>query len=608
MAGGLGGVFVPDDLSPPVTRMALQAALGFGLIAPLILVVGSWMGVTPVIGWLALIAAIALLRGRIRTWFQLWRTLPAALTGKSALVRLATLATATILVSTFMVALAPPIRFDALVYHLALPRAYLQAGRIFFPSGSWFWGMPQTGEMLYTWAMALVDERAAAVLGWAWGVVALAGIFGYVNSRFGRRPAWVAISALLSGYTLSYGLGVAYIDWPVVLFGLAALVTLEVWWSIRKEKYLLLAGLFCGSAIATKLSAGIILVCALCLLVYNIRRDRIHVRRLVMDAAMLLVGSGIMVLPWLLKNFIATGNPMYPFLFAVDDVSRFRMAFYRLPVWGSWLDALLLPFQASLMASEGTPGYSATIGPLLISLAPLAFLSWGHLRAKAAPGVQVARVIALAGVFSWVVFSRLAGLLVQTRLYFVIFPAFAVLAASGYKSIQRLKWPGVRLGRVTGELIILVYSLTAYQIVVQTAAQETPQVVLGLMAEQDYREQNLGWYARAMEAVKGLPGEAQVNLLWEPRSLDCLPFCDPDEVLDRWITARLVWKEPGAIKQQWIEAGYTHLLYYRLGADFVRSDDQRYSVNDWQALDDLLRQLVKVSDFGEGYSLYTLNP
>ena len=102
-------------------------------------------------------------------------------------------------------------------------------------------------------------------------------------------------------------------------------------------------------------------------------------------------------------------------------------------------------------------------------------------------------------------------------------------------------------------------------------------------------------------------------MLWEARSLYCLPVCEPDEIIDRWKRDR--YEGSGAhpasaeeIIQSWKEAGYTHLLFYRLGADFIRSQSPDSTADDWAALEVLLRQLYLMQNFGDTYLLYRIAP
>jgi hypothetical protein len=117
--------------------------------------------------------------------------------------------------------------------------------------------------------------------------------------------------------------------------------------------------------------------------------------------------------------------------------------------------------------------------------------------------------------------------------------------------------------------------------------------VLGLSSSQEYLDHNLGWYAPAMRVIHELPDENRVLLLWEPRSLYCLPACEPDEVLDRWLAERYDRgtgnaSGAGEILQSWQLPGYTHRLFHNTGADVVRREDQQhYDEADWRA-DELL--------------------
>jgi hypothetical protein len=101
-------------------------------------------------------------------------------------------------------------------------------------------------------------------------------------------------------------------------------------------------------------------------------------------------------------------------------------------------------------------------------------------------------------------------------------------------------------------------------------------------------------------------------MLWEARSLYCLPGCAPDEILDRWlrerqpVSGRLQSAEE--IRRSWISQGYTHILFYKLGADFIREQSRAYLPADWQSLQEFLSRLPPGEDFGGAYYLYKLSP
>jgi hypothetical protein len=202
--------------------------------------------------------------------------------------------------------------------------------------------------------------------------------------------------------------------------------------------------------------------------------------------------------------------------------------------------------------------------------------------------------------------ARLSGYLIQSRLYFSLFPAFALLAGAGFQSMEAIRLPGVRLGRVAGALVLLVFGFTAIQVGETAIRRGALQKLLALKDEASYLDDNLGWYGPAARATRDLPAGSRALMLWEPRSLYCAPVCLPDEVLDRWLNDLRAAGSADRVLQNWQEAGVTHLLYNRFGADYVRREDLRYKASDWQALDELLARLPAPADFGGAYLLYPL--
>jgi hypothetical protein len=311
----------------------------------------------------------------------------------------------------------------------------------------------------------------------------------------------------------------------------------------------------------------------------------------------------------LVKNALATGNPLYPFIFPGGAMDAFRQELYQgFPVWGDWRDVLLLPWQATMTGHEGAPGYSASIGPLILGLAPVYVVGWLLKNDPKQKKLWLAAALSAIGLVIWAVGSRFSGYLIQTRLYLAIFPALGLLAGGGYRVLARIEVPGVRLGRIAGTLVLLVLGLNAFQVFLDVLSKGAVQTVAGITSSQEYLDVNLGWYAPAMRAIQELPQQARVLMLWEARSLYCLPHCQPDEVLDRWRRDLHTWGEPQIALAEWRQAGYSYLLIHTAGADFTRLNDRRYSPAEWQALDQLLASLEPEQEFGEAYALYRLNP
>lgn len=608
LAGGVGRWLLPDLGISPLTGFVLRAGFGLGLLSILVLLAGTLVGVSTLLVWGITLLAIVLLHRHILRWWgglaelrSIWQT--GGRFGKW----IAMLA-GVILVATLMISLAPPVKFDALVYHLALPKGYLSAGKAGYTSTNIFWGMPQLGEMLYLWAMALAGEQAAAFLGWCTGVLALLGILAYTRSLIGAPAAWAAVASLLAGYTIAAELSWGYVDYFTILFGFSFLVALHRWLLAGRSSLLFLTGLFGGFAFGSKYSAGGLLLAGAILVAYHSLRYQ-PLRHSFVNLFLFGLGGLVAGLPWLIKNSLATGNPLYPFLVPAGAMDAFRLSLYQgYPVWGDWRDALFLPFRATFLGYEGAPGYSASINPLLLGLVLAYFLGW-MLKADAKlRRLMPAAGIALIGLLIWAIAGRLSGYLIQTRLYLGFFPALAMLAGGGYRVISRQRLPGLRLSCIVGTLVLLALALNTLQVGLDMLSKGSPQVVVGVQTDRQYLEDNLGWYARAAEAIRQLPTGEKVLMLWEPRSLYCLPACSPDEVLDRWRRDLRTWRNPPAVLDAWRAEGYTHLLLHQAGADFVRQDDSRYTIQEWQSLDELLASLPAPEKFGEAYALYRISP
>ena len=477
LAGGLGGWIFPAGGLPPLARLVVQAGIGIGLLALMFLLAGVTLGLGSLLLWVELLIGIILLRKPILGWLRLWQSGKQLLQGLSRLELVLALSTFLILAMAFVTSLAPPLAYDALVYHLTLPKLYLQAGKIYYVTQIMFWGMPQTGEMLYTWGMGLAGEQTAALLGWGFGFLTLVGLAGVLQAFVSRRVAWVAVASLLAGYTLAISLSWAYIDWLMGLWGLCFYLSLLEWRTAWGNPSLLKAGMFAAFAFSTKYTGGLLVLIGMIVLGHDVlfrpeeqRIDQHHTNRLAIlfHYTLVFCGTAVLVaLPWLIKNWIATGNPFYPLLFPAGAMDAVRLHLYQEgSPWGGWQDLIFLPLRATYWGVEGANGYGASIGPLLLGLGLPAVLglllpNWFSLPAAGQSSdpdsgssttpplrltISTSLWIALPGILIWSVAGRFTGYLLATRLYYDLFPAFAVLAGAGMMFLEGFHTSQVRCG------------------------------------------------------------------------------------------------------------------------------------------------------------------
>ncbi len=613
LAGGIGnrtGIHVDEN---PLSSAVIQAGLGLGILSIYILVTGSTLGVNWITLGIIPLATCGLLYRSVLQWIrQISGSLHEMRSTTGIFEKWLAFFMLVIITASLISALAPPFHYDALMYHLVMPQTYIQQGRITHIPWLVMTGMPQCTEMIYTLAMLYGGLPTAAVTGWMIGLVAILGMVGFFFTGFqsGNRIGWVAAACLLAGETFASSLSWAYIDWTGLFFGVCCLISLQAWLNTQKTTSLTLAGIFAGLAFTTKYTGGILFLCGLSAVLYVSARN-LRLTGMSLAKKVLFFCAGAVVFPsvWLARDLIITGSPVYPFFFPAAEMDKIRLSVYQgAEPYGEWWEGFLLPIRATLWGLESAEGYSVSIGPLLLILALGNVLRQRALTVAEKNSLRLGVIFFLSLWVMWGIGNRLSGYLIQTRMYFAIFPAFAILAALGWDAIGGTRWQTIRLSRVFGAMIILSLGLSMVNLVLQTIKQDALRVTTGFSSENDYLDLNLGWYAPAARAVKELPTGSKTLFLYEPRGLACIPNCDPDEILDHWKISRLTAKANAVTELElWKQNGYNYLLINQAGMDFLADGkDPHHPAVEIQALKDLLQQVTLVQTFGESYQIYQL--
>ena len=257
LAGGLGKRLLGARESDAV-NLVIEAAFGLGLISALLALLGLTVGINMVslLGLPILLLAVS--AKQALGWLKGWASFEFA--ASTAVQRTWKFFILVILFCALATALAPPFHYDAVTYHLSLPRIYLQTGQLSYTPDMMYGGMPQATEMLFLPAMRFGGLEAATVLGWLIGALTLSGLFAFARERFSAAAGWMAVVALLAGMTFAESLAWGYNDWMAMLYGLTCLIALDRWTASQSPRDLLLAAAFAGMALATKYTGGIVLL------------------------------------------------------------------------------------------------------------------------------------------------------------------------------------------------------------------------------------------------------------------------------------------------------------------------------------------------------------
>jgi hypothetical protein len=304
-------------------EISFSVVVGLGVLSYAVLLIGL-LGL--LYRWLVLLLLGAGIAACQRVWLS-WPTRAAALWRRVGVERyrfagVALLGTVALL-PIWLLLLYPPVSFDATMYHLALPKVYLQAHRVVFDPYLRCAAFPQTNEMLFTLSMLLYDDITAQLVEFVTMIVLIIAIIGFGRRFFSLRAgAWSAAILIQSPIVLALGT-TGMVDVGLALPILMSVYALSIWLGSEEHKWLVLAGAMCGLAIGTKYPGLFFLAAFTGFLIYtSVRRGKNFASPLRFLLAVLAVAS-----PWFLRSFYYTRNPLFPF---------FYTWFARWFGWGQW--------------------------------------------------------------------------------------------------------------------------------------------------------------------------------------------------------------------------------------------------------------------------------
>jgi 4-amino-4-deoxy-L-arabinose transferase-like glycosyltransferase len=617
LATGIGLLLVQRvDLAPP-ERPVWAAAVGLGVVSLVGLGLGAVGLLQPWLLWLLSVAGLAVTGRRLgRALWAAWADLTWRPRARFEILLAGYCGTMLALALAW--ALTPPTAWDGLVYHLTGPKLYLATGRISHPLDLPYLGFPQLVEMLFAWGMGLAGERAAAPIHWFYGLLAALSLVTAGRRWLGGAAGWLAAAVLLSAPSIVLLAGWPYVDLALLLYVTLAFLALARFCEkgSQAHQWLVLSGVFAGMAISTKYTAiAVVPALGLALSINQISKAESLFCNLQSAICTYLLWCGVVLalwLPWLLRNFLLTGNPMYPFFFGGIYWDNWRAWWYDRPGTGLAYTApwklLTAPWDATVWGVEGAAGYSATVGPLFLALLPLLALVWRRLPPARRRWLRAA--LAFCGVLYgfWLWGVARSALLLQTRLLFPAFGLLALVVGAAVEGLRALWRRPTDLGWLARAVVVWVLALTLVATFLSTAEGRPLGVLLGFESREEFLTRRLGWYLAAVEHInQELPPDAIVLFLWEPRSYHCRVQCWPDALLDRFLHAtHLYGYDAEAIAAAWRAQGFTHVLLYRTGYEaIVEAGLDPVTPADVQTLAALVEgHLQPVAAWGDAYELY----
>jgi 4-amino-4-deoxy-L-arabinose transferase-like glycosyltransferase len=324
--------------------------------------------------------------------------------------------------------LLPILAADAAAYHLTVPRLYAEHGGFREVPYNVYSNWPLAIELLYGLAMQLKDHRLAQLVHWGFGVLTILAVYRFARQQRGHYAGLLAAVLLLANPVVFVECCVAYVDLAFAFFFFMAFWYVSEYRAdpARRRVALLLAGVSGGVLVGIKLTgvAAVLLLAVLCLAPAALRSPG---RRRLRDFALLFVlPCAALGLPWLVRSWYYTGNPVYPFLYGVfggpywsgELATQLHAWHQSMGMRRGLADYLLLPVRVILLGGPGYAHFDGSINPVWIILLPVAIIG-----ARGRPLVRNGLLLSAAYFVFWAMTSQ------QMRFLIPILPLLAVAAA-----------------------------------------------------------------------------------------------------------------------------------------------------------------------------------
>ncbi len=406
-------------------------------------------------------------------------------------------------------ALLPPTVRDEVIQHLALPKLYMQKGRIFEISSFGFSYLPQNIDLLYLIPLALGNDIMPRLIHLGFGALTGLLVYFYISDKAGRAYGLLGFLLYISTPLVFNLSRMAYTDNAAALYSTLALFAALRWKEGFELKWLMLSAASAGFALGVKYNGAITLALIGAFILFCGARRQGLAKAL--RAGALYIFIALLILsPWLVRNLVWGKSPFYP-VYETAALSSVRGEGFHVtgemaPVGKRYLlykettlDIVLLPLRVFWEGADNSiEKFDGVLNPLLLLFIPLAFIKkrGGDLKYLA--------------LFSLLFFFMAASIVdLATRYLMPIMPTVIVIAVFGAKFLLegRLKFAAIAL---LAALLLFngSYALGLY-------SRYRPFAYLqGAESRDDYLLRTLPDYKAVRYANLNLPKDAKVLLLF----------------------------------------------------------------------------------------------
>lgn len=420
-------------------------------------------------------------------------------------------------------ALTPPTARDSLVYHLALPKLYLEHHRWLEIPENIFGYFPGLTEALYVLTMGLGSQYFALVHT-ALGVACLSATT-LLGRAVGLRSEMrlLTVTALVATPTFWTEMTWAYVDLANTLYWTLAAVCFVRWQKDNQRYWLVLVGFFVGAASGCKYTSLILLALLPLGILLELRKsEKFDWWHTISMLTIPIMTALLTVSPWLGRNLILTGNPLYPLFWDFFpssapgwDAERARLYQILLAQYGgiekNLLDYIVAPTRVFLSGQiSSTLYYDGQLSFFyLLAFPKIIFKGRWHPETRTLFGLMLIYLV------YWSVSSQ------QARFLLFILPMMAVLAGCFIQTglpwmVAKITTNRLNRSRIEGlalSLVVVFILVNGREILNIYQKEGYLNYLLGRESTQTYLQGKLAYYKTYSYINENLPQKATIFLV-----------------------------------------------------------------------------------------------
>lgn len=394
----------------------------------------------------------------------------------------------------------PSIQSDALQYHLSIPARYIYEGRILDLSRVIRYSVfPQFMEMLFMAGMVVGNDTVARLIHTGFGIAAALALYDLGRRYFSRPAGYLGMLIFYLSPVVRSLSGTAMIDLGIAFYFFLAGYAALKWIEEKDNRWLLLYSAFCGFSFSIKYT-GILSALWFPAAVFWKSRVNSDFRIGSIKAyAMPLLLFAALISPWLIKNYINTGNPVSPFMYSRLGGDNWNG--YLEENWRSHLNG----------GEKSTAARNTGFAAKIFEHTPLAIAAFFILLIPRGSGHGAAWIFFLISA-AYIA----AGVSLMPHIYRFFLPALGLLSAVSAAVYLRAAGSKKSLVRVLS-VLVLVLGLGNRMYETAYGAVKNRKVIIGSEKKEDFLARKLDCYGLADYINRNLSGGDMILSLNETR-------------------------------------------------------------------------------------------